>query len=760
MKKQRLIFLVLPFLLAITASYSVTAGWQTVYSVDPLHNAGNDLLLVAISSPHSDTITVTFDPNGGNPPVPTSKEVTFGQPYGELATTDRTGYSFNGWFTTVSGDTLVISTTEVTTTTNHTLYAQWTADTITVTFNANGGSEPDPPSKEVTFGQPYGELATTDREGYSFDGWFTAVSGGTQVISATEVTTTTDHTLYAQWTADTYTVTFEANSGSEPDPPSKNVTFGQPYGELATTSRTGYSFNGWFTAVSGGTLVISTTEVTTTTDHTLHAQWTAATVTVTFNANGGSESDPPSKEVSFGQPYGELATTSRTGYSFDGWFTAVSGGTQVISTTEVTTTTDHTLYAQWTADTITVTFNPNGGSPPEPPSKEVTFGQPYGELATTSRTGYSFAGWFTAEIGGTQVTSTTEVTTTTDHTLYAQWTANTITVTFNANGGSPPDPPSEEVTFGQPYGELATTSRTGYNFAGWFTAEIGGTQVTSTTEVTTTTDHTLYAQWTADTITVTFNANGGSPSDPPSKNVTFGQPYDELATTSRTGYNFAGWFTAEIGGTQVTSTTEVTTTTDHTLYAQWTANTITVTFNANGGSPPDPPSEEVTFGQPYGELATTSRTGYNFAGWFTAEIGGTQVTSTTEVTTTTDHTLYAQWTADTITVTFNANGGSPSDPPSKNVTFGQPYDELATTSRTGYSFDGWFTAASGGTQVTADTVVTTATDHTLYAQWTAATVTVTFNANGGSPSDPPSKDVTFGQPYGPLATTSPHGLQL
>jgi uncharacterized repeat protein (TIGR02543 family) len=62
---------------------------------------------------------------------------------------------------------------------------------------------------------------------------------------------------------------------------------------------------------------------------------------------------------------------------------------------------------------------------------------------------------------------------------------------------------------------------------------------------------------------------------------------------------------------------------------------------------------------------------------------------------------------------------------------------LATTSRTGYTFDGWFSAPTGGTQVTAGTTVTTASDHTLYAQWTIITYTVDYVDNpvaGGSAS--------------------------
>ncbi len=72
-----------------------------------------------------------------------------------------------------------------------------------------------------------------------------------------------------------------------------------------------------------------------------------------------------------------------------------------------------------------------------------------------------------------------------------------------------------------------------------------------------------------------------------------------------------------------------------------------------------------------------------------------------------------------VTVTFHANGGVAADPASKPATVGQPYCALATTSRTGYAFAGWFTAAEGGEQVTADTVVTNASNHTLYAHWTA-----------------------------------------
>ena len=145
----------------------------------------------------------------------------------------------------------------------------------------------------------------------------------------------------------------------------------------------------------------------------------------------------------------------------------------------------------------------------------------------------------------------------------------------------------------------------------------------------------------------------------------------------------------------------------------------TVTFKANGGTGSD---YTQTASTPTGLTANTfTRAGYSFSGWNTqADGGGTAYTDGQTYDFSADMTLYAQWTANTYTVTFDANGGSTPVPTSKVVTYGAAYGTLATTSRTGYTFSGWFTAASGGTQVTAATVVTTAADHTLYAQWSTA----------------------------------------
>ena len=223
--------------------------------------------------------------------------------------------------------------------------------------------------------------------------------------------------------------------------------------------------------------------------------------------------------------------------------------------------------------------------------------------------------------------------------------AMTVTVTFNANGGNTPSQASKSVTYGGTYGTLATCSRTGYTFDGWYTAASGGTKVTSSTTVSITADQTLYAHWTAKTITATFNLKGGNIGGS-TANVTKTETYDSTwvlpSSPTRAGYTFKGWYTAASGGTKVTASTTVANTSNTTLYAQWTGNTITCAYDARGGTV-SPAGKSVTVGGTYGELPTPTRAGYTFLGWYTSVNGNTQVTSSTTVTATANHTIYAHW---------------------------------------------------------------------------------------------------------------------
>lgn len=146
-----------------------------------------------------------------------------------------------------------------------------------------------------------------------------------------------------------------------------------------------------------------------------------------------------------------------------------------------------------------------------------------------------------------------------------------------------------------------------------------------------------------------------------------------------------------------------------------TPNKYTVTFNANGGSV-STTSKTVTYDSTYGTLPTPSRTGYNFKGWFTATSGGTQIASSTTYTTVGNQTLYAQWTINEYTVTLNPNGGTVSLT-SLTVEYNGTYGTLPIPTKAGYKFLGWFTTATGGTQITSSSKYTSTDNSILYAQW-------------------------------------------
>ena len=168
-------------------------------------NYSNQAAATCTVTPASVTYPVTFNPNGGRVSQ-ASKVVTIGKTYGTLPTPNRTGYSFDGWYTDQTGDTNVTETTTVGTNPPATLYAHWTAKKYLVTLNANGGKidttsgQVSTKSYTATYGSKYNFLPRPIRTGgYNFDGWYTDQTNGTKVDSDTTVTTAKDHILYAHW---------------------------------------------------------------------------------------------------------------------------------------------------------------------------------------------------------------------------------------------------------------------------------------------------------------------------------------------------------------------------------------------------------------------------------------------------------------------------------------------------------------------------------------------------------------------------------
>jgi len=351
---------------------------------------------------------------------------------------------------------------------------------------------------------------------------------------------------------------------------------------------------------------------------------------------------------------------------------------------------------------VMVMFDAGGGSV-TPFSQTKRYGSIYGKsadgtsdeaLPTPTKTGHTFAGWWTGVGGtGTRIADTTTVTATSNHTLYAKWAANQYTVTFDTNGGSAVNDVTQD--YGTVIASSPETTKTGYTFSGWYSN--AALTETVTFPYTITTGATLYAKWTTDSYMITFyssgavytvtSADGGekisAPDDPTCTGYTFGGWYKESACTNKWDFN-TDTITANVY-----------------LYAKWTIKTYTVTFKDWDGTVLR--TQTVKYGKVPTAPDDPERTGYTFVGWNKAFDKITY-----------NMTVIAQYTVNTYTVTFNTNGGS--NVVSQKVKYGADADEPDDPTLDGYSFDGWYSDSGFSKAYDFSTEVTA--NIALYAKWT------------------------------------------
>jgi len=384
------------------------------------------------------TYTITFNVNGGNTLNPATATTGTNGRLTTLPTPTRSNFNFNGWFTAATGGTAVTTTT--TFNANTTIFAQWTAANYTITFNPNGTGGSVTPTTATTTNGRLTTLPTPTRAGFTFNGWFTAATGGTAITTNTTFNANT--TIYAQWTAapTTYTVTYNVNGGTGTAPATQTVNAGINV-TLASGNgftRTGFTFGGWNTNTAGsGTNYDAGTQFMPTANVTLYARWiaNAAAYTITFNVNGGNALNPSTATTGTNGRLTTLPTPTRSNFTFNGWFTAATGGTAVTANTTFTANT--TIFAQWTAvstTTFTVTYNANGGTGTAPAAQTVNQGSSATLASGTglTRTGFTFGGWNTDAAGtGTDYNAGAAFTPTANTILYAKWNSTTITIPGN-----------------------------------------------------------------------------------------------------------------------------------------------------------------------------------------------------------------------------------------------------------------------------------------------------------------------------------------
>lgn len=528
--------------------------------------------------------------------------------------------------------------------------------------------------------------------------------------------------------------------------------------------------------------------------------WTPNRFDVAFDANGGrfdlasgsasTWSEQQITDTTYALPSTEPV---RPGWAFEGWWTEQTGGAEVRYTTKVTATRAHTLYAHWRSlgERMTVTFNSNGGTVVVPGSQDYVPGQTFGQFPVPTRRGYLFTGWYRMpNMPGVTVTEETAIEA--DVTLYAHWVRDSLgayasvqelflpmpyagdgetwTVQFDPGLGQLETAYlAMRVERGEKIGVLPVPTRSGYAFAGWRTTPEQDGRVTEGEEVPAA-DMELFAHWMPITYYVRFNPNGGSGSE--AHQMFLFDEEQELDTHmfERKGFAFTGWATTPSGQVRYPENKSVVNLEEvHgkvvDLYAVWSGVGYSVLFDANGGTG-IMDNQTIAVGETQNLWPCAfAYAGYTFTGWAlspTDAANGTvkyrdgAAVKNLSTSNSARVPLYAVWTSSdrTARISFDANGGSVA-PDYWNCVVGTAVEAFPTPTRPGFTFAGWFTAKTGGTQVVSIANVTGA--KTFYAHWNEngevvpgdGSCTVTFNPNGGSVAET-ERTVSKGSSVGEL----------
>ena len=571
------------------------------------------------------------------------------------------------------------------------------------------------------------------------DGSGTSYSSGYANYSANS-----NITLYAICSANSYKVLLDNQGATTAGTSSVSVTYGKnisnitvPAKEYKVTlvydstkteeKKVKLTFGGYYSETNGkgiqyinasGSGVKSYDKASNT---TLYAKWNSASIT--------------------------LPTPSKTGYTFDGWYTQSSGGTKVSN--KYTPAGNVTLYAHWTNVNYTLTINPNGGIWNNTTSNSTKTGTTNSKLSIANPTPKGYTVSFNSN-GGNNVNSITSQRTFTNWSLSGSGSISGTTYTFGSGNAT--------LTANYNNGSITLPSATkaGHKFKGWYSNGCGTTFIGNAGEsYTPTSNITLKACYSYYAYILDVYPNGGTWNGTTEKTR-----IEPLANPKPSIYGNTD-YTGKIG-----STIDIPNPIPPSGY--------TVSFNTNGGSsissitstksfngwnnssPGTFSGTTYTYGEGSGyitanyknnsvNLPKPTKSGYTFNGWYTASSGGTKVNNT--YTPTENITLYAHWSANSYRLSFDANGCGALGVSYVTATVGKTYGDaddgdglpsIALT--TGKKFDGWYTSSSGGNKITNSTTVTASSDNgTLYAHCSYINYNISYNlANGTYGSSHPT----------------------
>lgn len=394
--------------------------------------------------------------------------------------------------------------------------AKWTPSVYDITYgNVPSGSFGDAAQPEKhTYGTATA-IPDLTRTGYIFDGW---VVNGTGAARKGLTLGAEDYTgaiaLTAAWTAERYPITYAGMDGAQLGGKQPTEYAYDTDTAVSDPTKAGYTFLGWLVNGSGtAQKALTLAKESYTGAITLTATWEQNPYKITWNVNEGDEltGEGYTVEAFYGNPITAPSDPTRRGYTFGGWYTDGSNFAENTKFTDGGAMPDHnvTFYAKWTAIPYKITYELDGGTNVSGNPAQYTVETGKIKLVAPTKMGYAFEGWY-SDAERTDRVAEIAAGSTGDVTLYAKWTINQYTVTWETNGGN--DPTGSNYTTTADYGTAIVRpddptkeadAQYTYTFGGWYT-DRALTQPLDDNATVPAENLTVYAKWntTAQTYTV------------------------------------------------------------------------------------------------------------------------------------------------------------------------------------------------------------------------------------------------------------------
>ena len=728
-----------------TGTLTVSAGKATLSGVQ------SNCTLTASATINKYTVSYTKNANIASISK-TSETVNYGGTATCTATlpanTAQYTYSFGGWYegSTQIGTALALSVANITAARTFEARGVATVNKYTLTVVNGSGSGTYNYGTKVT-------LTASTIEGKTFSKWSDGVTTATR-----KVTVTANATYTAEYTTNTYTVTYVKGTGiATISKTSETVSWGANATGCTATVTTGYTFDGWYNGSTRVSTALKYGPTNVTSNMTLTAKATIKTFAITGTAqyrdtdstgsfttgnNGGSVTG--SGTYNYGSK-ATLTAAAAAGYTFQGWYDA--GGTQV--STAASYVIDSvmaavTVYARFQKNWFTVTYaRGTGVNALTKTTERVAYNGTVTSETAVASTGYNTPTWTKTSGTGTLTVSAGKATLSgvqSNCTLTASATINKYTVSYTKNANiASISKTSETVNYGGTATCTATlpanTAQYTYSFGGWYegSTQIGTALALSVANITAA--RTFEARGVATVNKYTLTVVNGSGSG----TYNYGTKVTLTASTIE-GKTFSKWSDGV-----TTATRKVTVTANATYTAEYTTNTYTVTYvKGTGIATISKTSETVSWGANATGCTATVTTGYTFDGWYngttrvstsltyapTAVKSNLSLTAKANINSyTVSPSAYYRTTDGTGNYTAGTTGGTVSD--GGSVNHGGSITVTASAAA-GYKFDGWYSAGtSGGTLLSSSAsyaISGVTASMTVYARFTRIYYTITYSA--------------------------------